>query len=127
MNIPDLWPSLLNEAPKVTPLTILQRQAELLNEKTQDLLNATVSSHGDPENTCHRLAVCAPKIGFEKVVCVISHSYRYFPVYGGKRHSEGPPLKLEAELWAYIYTELEKAKPAIERMWQESLTTPDHL
>ncbi len=74
-NIPNLWPELQSDEPVITPKAILQRQAMVITEKTENRVQGVVVSRVIGRDFLHTFELVVPDLD----------AYRHFIV--GTRHS----------------------------------------
>ncbi|HLK19542.1 MAG TPA: hypothetical protein VKT81_11310 [Bryobacteraceae bacterium] len=98
----DLWPKI--ETTNVrTPLTVLKRQAALLGQHTENLLEARVITLPASEGFQHSFLIVVPTIGYQIELFRIAHDLNLYPVKVDSA-TVGPtkPLQSEDELVEWL-------------------------
>jgi len=77
--IPNLWPEDFGMSFEVTPKAILQRQAQVLNERTKNQVQGVVKTRVLGRDLQHTLSLVTPGLDdFEYVILRIRHSIGHF-------------------------------------------------
>ncbi len=77
----DLWPDAFDVRDLLTPVTILKQQAALLGPKTNNLVEAEVTSSADGPRFIHKLVLVAPALdSYRYQLITISHTIELYPV-----------------------------------------------
>lgn len=73
--IPNLWPEQLDPVTEVTPRAVLQRQGQVLAERSNGAVRGEVSSRILGRDYLHTMSIVAPEIdGFQYFVVRVRHS-----------------------------------------------------
>ena len=80
----DLWPKARFETDAITPLSILRRQAALLGEMTQHLVEADVSTFVDRNEAAHHFRLVVPALdNYKYDLFTVFHAIdQLYPVRG---------------------------------------------
>ncbi len=79
----DLWPSDISVLPDIpTPLSILREKASLLGEKTNNLVEAEVRSHGNKSDQfVHTFFLVAPALdNYRYPLLTVTHKIELYPL-----------------------------------------------
>lgn len=79
--IPDLWPDEIEVGNIIAPVAILKRQAELLGEKTQNLVQGKVETRIRKKSVMHSFYIVAPALDDYQVrLLIVCHNHRLYPL-----------------------------------------------
>jgi hypothetical protein len=97
--IPNLWPEQLDPVTEVTPHAVLQRQGQVLAERSSGAVRGEVSSRLLGRDHLHTMSIVAPEIdGFHYFVVRVRHSmHRSYPVRVYVSESEENGIECESE------------------------------
>lgn len=76
----DLWPVNIAESKLVTPVSILREQAELLGEKTKQLVRGEVDTQAVGSMLVHRFNVVAPTLNYRYELFTVQHTVKFYPL-----------------------------------------------
>jgi len=123
----DLWPSaddLINEPGDRAPYLVLCDQAALLGQKTQNLVEATVTASPDPDGSSLdlRLTLVAPALGgYEYVLIEAKQPAELYPVhlqFDGGKYSAAEEEGLKTYLGKIF--KAQKTRKIISSLWAQS-------
>ncbi len=76
----DLWPSNIADAKLVTPVSILRQQADLLGEKTKQLVKGEVKTQTTGTLFVHSFFLVAPTVEYRYELFQASHHVSFYPL-----------------------------------------------
>ena len=76
----DLWPEDIGDTKIVPPVAILREQATLLGRKTNQLVRARVTTHGEGDWLTHTFILSAPAIDYGLQLFEIQHTIELYPL-----------------------------------------------
>ena len=77
----DLWPAVVGTPTIVPPLAILRRQAAILGERTQGLLEGQVDTLTEGDQFRQLFYIVAPSLGYRYKLFEVWHGVEGYPVY----------------------------------------------
>jgi hypothetical protein len=97
--IPNLWPEQLDPGTEVTPRAVLQRQGQVLSERSSGAVRGEVSSRLLGRDYLHTMSIVAPEIdGFHYFVVRVRHNMNSsYPVRVYVSESEEGGIECESE------------------------------
>ncbi|MBP8131164.1 MAG: hypothetical protein KA184_16420 [Candidatus Hydrogenedentes bacterium] len=76
--IPNLWPELLAQGAPVTPRAILQRQAQVLSERSENMVQGEITTRVLGSDLLHTMHVVAPEMeGLRFFVVRVRHNLQH--------------------------------------------------
>src|ERR1700757_1172312 len=93
----DLWPSNIADTTLVTPVSILKEQAELLGQKTRQLVKGEVGTGATGHLFVHAFFLAAPTLGYRYELFRASHGVSFYPL-NLTYLNNNTQIKSEAEL-----------------------------
>jgi hypothetical protein len=93
--IVDLWPPEVGTTTIVPPLAILRRQAVILGERTQNLIEGQVETLTQGERFRQRFYIVAPSLDYKYLLFEIQHDVIGYPVTVVER--DGIPFQLDTQ------------------------------
>jgi hypothetical protein len=79
--IADLWPPEVGTTSVVPPLAILRRQAAILGERTQNLLEGQVDTLTEGDQFRQLFYIVAPSLSYRYKLFEVRHGVSGYPVY----------------------------------------------
>lgn len=112
--IPNLWPEQLGAAAVVTPRAILQRQAQVLAERSNNQIVGEISSRALGPDFMHHMVLKTPSVdGFNVFVARVRHNIQHvYPVrlFRSESDDRGVECADEAAFIAALRAQLADAR-----------------
>ena len=76
----DLWPANIADSKLTTPVAVFKEQAELLGEKTKQLVKGEVVTQTTGNLFVHYLYIVAPTLSYKYELFTVSHVINFYPL-----------------------------------------------
>ncbi|HYP05551.1 MAG TPA: hypothetical protein VER03_04880 [Bryobacteraceae bacterium] len=113
----DLWPEIPTEKLR-TPVSILREQAALLGQKTQNLLEAGVSTTTFEGSFRHSFFILAPSLDYSTELFTVEHRIELYPVFG---IANGIRVRMDTEDQFIGWIRIQLSSDATQRLVQALL------